>query len=367
MRIGIYAPNMATPAPSGVERYIVELLKALASRRLDHEIALISDSDTLPLPGRGRRVPLRSMGRLSRLRFDHCRLAQVAREEKLDLLHCPKSFVPSGLDCPSVATVYDVIFLKQGQLYPFWWKVYWTRALRASMERATAVVAISEAVARDVEALLPASRGKVKAVRSGVNPASFALSDDEAARLREGRGLRSPYFLSVGNLTRRKNIPILLDAYASIREKTGAGLVLVGAPEFGAQTVLDTLRRGAPGVTYLGRVPDSDLAALYRGALAFVYPSEDEGFGLPVLEAMASRVPVITTTGGALPEAVGDAGLLVAPGSVEELARAMARMAAEPALRESLLAKGTARVAEFTWERTAEETLRIYEKAAARR
>jgi glycosyltransferase involved in cell wall biosynthesis len=367
MRIGIYAPNMATPAPSGVERYIVELLTALAARGIDHEIALITDSEALPLPARGRRVPLRSMGRLSRLRFDHCRLARVAREEKLDLLHCPKSFVPSGLDCPSVATVYDVIFLKKGEFYPFWWKAYWTRALRASMERATAVVAISESVARDVEALIPASRGKVKAVRSGVNPAAFSLADDEAARRREARGLKAPYFLSVGNLTRRKNIPVLLDAYASIRERSGAGLVLVGAPEFGGEEVLGRLRRGAPGVSYLGRVPDADLAALYAGALAFVYPSEDEGFGLPVLEAMAAGVPVITTTGGALPEAVGDAGLLVAPGSVEELARALSRMAAEPDLRKDLVARGRSRAAEFTWDRTARETVQVYEKAAAGR
>jgi len=357
---------MATPAPSGVERYIAELLKALGKRDFPHEIALITDSDALPLPPRGRRVPVRSMGRLSRLRFDHCRLARVAREERLDLLHCPKSFVPAGLDCPSVATVYDVIFLKKGDLYPFWWKVYWTRALRASMERATAVLTISESVARDVESLLPASRGKVTPVRSGVDPKSFAMTDAEAARLREARGVRSPYFLCVGNLTRRKNIPVLLDAYAAVREKSGAALVLVGAPEFGARGILGAVSRAA-GVTYLGRVPEADLAALYRGALAFVYPSEDEGFGLPVLEAMASRVPVVTTTGGALPEAVGDAGLLVPPGAVGPLAEALARIAAEPALREACVAKGLARVAEFSWDRTAEETVRVYEKAASPR
>ncbi len=365
MRIGIYAPNMATPAPSGVERYIVELLKALAGRPLNHEVALISDAPDLPLPPGGRRVPLKSMGHASRLWFDHCRLSRVAAEEKLDLLHCPKSFVPSKLGCPSVATVYDVIFLKHGEYYPFWWRAYWTRALSSSVARATAIVAISEATARDVESLLPASKGKVTAVRSGVNPASFAQTDEEALRIRNARGIQPPYFLTVGNLTKRKNLPVLLDAFASIRD-TGAKLVLAGAPEFGAQTVLDTLRH-APGVSYLGRVTDEELAALYKGALAFVYPSSDEGFGLPVLEAMASGVPVITTTGGALPEAVGDAGLLVAPGSAPELAAAMKRLAADPALRAGLVRKGAKRVAEHSWERTARETVEVYEKAAARR
>ncbi|MBV8881225.1 MAG: glycosyltransferase family 4 protein [Planctomycetaceae bacterium] len=365
MRIGIYAPNMATSAPSGVERYIVELLRALARRPSAHEVALITDSPDLPLPAGGRRVSVRSMGRAARLWFDHCRLARVAREEKLDLLHCAKSFVPSGLDCPSVATVYDVIFLKRGELYPFWWKAYWTRALRASMERATAVVAISEFTARDVETLLPAARGKVQAVRSGVNPSAFASTDDEARKRREAKGVPTSYFLCVGNLTRRKNLPVLLDAFASVREATGAALVVAGALDYGADELMRRFQE--PGVTYLGRVDDALLAALYRGALAFVYPSSEEGFGLPVLEAMASGAPVIATTGGALPEAVGDAGLLVAPGSVAELAQAMRRIAAEPALRSDVVTKGTRRVAEHSWDRTAEETVRVYEKAAARR
>lgn len=364
MRIGIYAPNMATPAPSGVERYIAELLRALSKQPLEHDVALITDAPDLPLPARGRRVAVPSMGHASRLWFDHCRLAALAREERLDLLHCTKSFVPSGLDCPSVATVYDVIFLKRPDLYPFWWGVYWRRALRSSMARASAVVAISESTARDLESLVPAAKGKVTAVRSGVNPSAFPQTDDDARRLREAKSVKPKYFLTVGNLTRRKNLPVLLDAFRSVREAADADLVLAGAMEYGGRAVLG--RFDEAGVHYLGRVSDADLGALYKGALAFVYPSAEEGFGLPVLEAMSSGVPVITTTGGALPEAVGDAGLLVAPGSVEELAAAMKRIATDPALRADLVAKGATRVAEHPWERTARETLGVWEKAARR-
>jgi glycosyltransferase involved in cell wall biosynthesis len=367
MRIGIYAPNLATPAPSGVERYIVELLRALSRTPSSHEFALITDAPDLPLPAGGRRVPLRSMGRFSRLRFDHCRLAGLAREERLDVLHCTKSFVPKGLGCASLASVYDVIFLKRPECYPLGWRLYWTRALRGSVERASAVVAMSDATARDLESLLPEARGKVHAVRTGVNAASFALSGEEGERLRQKRGLRPPYLLYVGNITRRKNIPVLLDAYESVRGALGARLVLAGALEFGGGEVLERIRRGAEGVSYLGRVSDLELAALYQGARAFVYPSQDEGFGLPVLEAMASRVPVISTTGGALPEAVGDAGLLVRPGSVVELAEAMKRLMGDAALRDSFVAKGLERVKEHSWSRTAQQTLDLYEKAAARR
>jgi len=367
MRIGIYAPNLASPAPSGVERYITELLRALSQKPTSHEFCLISDAAELPLPAGGRRVPLKSMGRFARLRFDHYRLAALAREEKLDLLHCTKSFVPAGLDCPSIASIYDVIFLKRPEFYPFGWRLYWTRALRASVERASAVIAMSDATARDVESLLPGARGKVHAVRTGVNPSSFAPRKEDAERLREKRGVRPPYLLYVGNITRRKNIPVLLDAFESIRSQVQVRLVIAGALEFGGGAVLERMRRGAESVSYLGRVADDELAALYQGALGFVYPSQDEGFGLPVLEAMASRVPVITTSGGALPEAVGDAGLLVAPDSVPELAAAMKRLAGDAALRTSLVAKGLVRVAEHSWSRTADQTLELYEKTAARR
>jgi glycosyltransferase involved in cell wall biosynthesis len=366
MRIGIYAPNLATPAPSGVERYITELLRALSQTPTSHEFALISDAPDLPLPAGGRRVTLKSMGRIARLRFDHCRLAGLARDERLDVLHCTKSFVPRGLSCASVASVYDVIFLKRPDCYPLGYRLYWTRALRASVGRASAVVAMSDATARDVEALLPQARGKVHAVRTGVNAASFAPGKEDAERIRGKRGVRGPYLLYVGNITRRKNIPVLLEAYASIRNAVNARLVLAGALEFGGGEALERIRQGMDGVSYLGRVSDEELRALYQGALAFVYPSQDEGFGLPVLEAMASRVPVITTTGGALPEAVGDAGLLVAPGSVPELAEAIKRLAGDAGLRESLVARGRARVAEHPWSRTAQQTLDLYEKAAGR-
>lgn len=367
MRIGIYAPNMATPAPSGVERYITELMRALSRRPTTHEIVLITDASDLEIPPGGRRVGIKSMGKFARLKFDHYRLADLARVENLDVLHCTKSFVPDGLACASVATVYDVIFLKRPECYPLGWRLYWNRALPASMERASAVVAMSEATARDVESLLPAARGKVHSVRTGVNAASFAPTPAEAERRRDRLAVRPPYLLYVGNITRRKNVPVLLDAFESVRAQVGATLVLAGALEFGGGEVLERIRRGAAGVTYLGRVADADLAALYQGALAFVYPSQDEGFGLPVLEAMASRVPVITTTGGALPEAVGDAGLLVAPGLVTELAEAMKKMAGDAALRARLVEKGLARVAEHSWSRTADQTIEVYEKAAARR
>ena len=350
MRIGIYAPNLATPAPSGVERCVISLVRALASAESDHEFVLFSDWDPGPTPPRWRRVALPSMGRWARLRFDHSGLARRAREERLDLVHATKSFLPAGLGCPGVVSVYDVIFLRHPGFYPFLWRAYWTRALARSVERAAAISCLSETTERDLHELLPASRGKTQVVPPGVDPGLFRGAAVDGP----------PCFLCVGNLTRRKNLPVLIEAFARVRKTRPVELVVVGALDYGGNAL------EGDGVRYLERVPDQDLGRLYRSAIALVYPSQYEGFGLPVLEAMSAGCPVIASSGGALPEAVGEAGLLVPPGSPEDLAGAMERVAADPDLRRRLADQGRARAARFTWERAAERTLELYERAARR-
>ena len=261
------------------------------------------------------------------------------------------------------ASIYDVIFLKRPEYYPLGWRLYWTRALRASVERADAIVAMSDATARDVESLLPGARGKVHAVRTGVNVASFAPRKEEARRIREARGIRSPYLLYVGNITRRKNIPVLLEAYDSVRSSLQARLVLAGALEFGGGDVLERMRRGIEGVHYLGRVSDDELSALYEGALAFVYPSQDEGFGLPVLEAMARGVPVAASSGGALEEVAGEAALRFDPESEASIAAAIERLLNEPETTQRLRRAGFERASRFSWESAAKGTLDSYRRA----
>jgi glycosyltransferase involved in cell wall biosynthesis len=365
MRIGIYAPNMASPAPSGVERYITELLAALAERDTPHEFVLLSDRPDLPLPPGGRRVALRTLGRFARVRFDYGPLARLARDEKLDVLHCTKSILPPKLACRGISTVYDVIFLKRPEFYPFLWRLYWNHALRWTVDVASLVIAMSGAVAHDLEKLLPASKGKLRTVKTGIRRGPFQGTAEADAKRLEAASIRTPYFLSVGNITRRKNLPVLLDAFQAIRSRTEARLVIAGALEFGGAEILGRLN-GTEGVSYLGRIDEELLAALYRRALGFVYPSEDEGFGLPLLEAMAAGTPVITTSGRALLETAGDAALSVAPGSAPDLAYAMLRLATHEALRADLIRKGEARVAEHTWSRTAAETVAAYEEAGGR-
>ena len=352
VRIGLYAPNLRTAAPSGVERYVEELVRALAALGSGHEFVLLSDAADLAPPG-WRHVPVPSMGWFRRLRYDHRLLAGAAAAERLDVLHGMKSFVPEGLACPAVVTVYDVIFLKRPEFYPWWWRAYWRRSLERSVERASAVLCISETTARDLAQEVPAALGKSVAVPCGVDGSRFAAA-------RKPASLERPYFLSVGTITARKNLDGLLDAFGRLGPD-GPLLAVAGEVD---PVAGDGRRLASAGdrVRRLGRVGEAELAGLYEGAIALVYPSLYEGFGLPVLEAMAAGCPVIASRAGALPEVVGDAGILVEPGDPEALSREMSRVAGDAELRAELARKGRARAAEFTWRRTAERTLEVYER-----
>ncbi len=363
MRIGIYAPNMAAGVPSGVERYVTELVRALLEVEGGVEYVLFTDRESWPDSTRLRLIRLPTMGWLDRIRYDRWRFARIARRERLDVLHCPKSYVPAGLDCPAVATIHDVIFLRYPDFYPFWWRWYWKSGLRQSVRRAAVLACVSETTARDVEAFLPEATGKTLAVYSGVAASFGAIDWEDAAAARRRLGVDRPYFFFAGNLTVRKNVPTLLAALDMVRSRRACSLVLAGAKDYGARGLIAMLGN-RDGVKYLGHVDHESLAALYGGAVAMVYPSIYEGFGLPALEAMACGCPVIAASAGALPEVVGDAGILVDPRSPAEFAEAMESVMADNGLREELVRRGRSRVGRFSWRRTAERMVEVYKKAA---
>jgi glycosyltransferase involved in cell wall biosynthesis len=173
-----------------------------------------------------------------------------------------------------------------------------------------------------------------------------------------------PYVLAVGTLEPRKNLERLISAWSSLDANARAGhvLALVGPVGWDAAPILAAARD--QGAQLLGRVREEELRALYAGASAFAYPSLYEGFGLPVLEAMAAGAPVLTSNVSSLPEVAGDAALLVDPTDVTAIATGLSRLLSDPALAESLRARGRARAAEFSWERTARETLALLRSIA---
>lgn len=179
-------------------------------------------------------------------------------------------------------------------------------------------------------------------------------------------GIVRPYILYVGALESRKNLPRLLEAYAQLRQwSTKWRLVIVGARKWKFSPIFETVQRLGlePHVTFTGYVADEHLPALYAGADLFAFPSLYEGFGLPVLEAMACGTPVVTSNTSSLPEVAGDAAILVDPNSVGQIAEAMRSVLSQPTLAAELIEKGPARSGLFTWERTAQETIDVYRQA----
>ncbi|MCX7707335.1 MAG: glycosyltransferase family 4 protein, partial [Anaerolineae bacterium] len=208
-------------------------------------------------------------------------------------------------------------------------------------------------------------RDRVITVYNGVDDAFCPADPAAVAAFRRARGLPDRFILFLGTLEPRKNLGALLRAYAAVRTRSGEGtpkLVIAGGKGWFYERILtevDVLGLG-DDVIFPGYVAADELPWWYRAAELFVYPSRFEGFGLPVLEAMACGTPVITTTSSSLPEVAGDAAILVDPDDVSALSDAMERLLADPDLRSALRAAGLQRAARFSWKRTAAETARVH-------
>jgi glycosyltransferase involved in cell wall biosynthesis len=267
-----------------------------------------------------------------------------------------------------VTTVHDLVPLRLPALVPPRHRWAARCLLGGALRRAHRVIAVSETTRGELLARYHLPPGRVVVVPEAAAP-HFAPPTPAALAAARGRyGLRLPYVLFVGFLEPKKNLGALLEAVARLRRAGTWGeteLVVVGAPGWGPDPARWAHALGLDGaVRFVGAAPDADLPALYGGALAFAFPSLWEGFGLPVLAAMAAGAPVIASNRGALPEVTGGAALLVEP-APGPLAEALERLLAEPALRERLRLAGLARAAQFSWERAARETLAVYRTATA--
>jgi glycosyltransferase involved in cell wall biosynthesis len=220
---------------------------------------------------------------------------------------------------------------------------------RAAADRADLLIAVSRFTADQLRDLLEVPPGRIRVIYHGVTPAPRA---SELAR--------EPLILSVGAIQARKNIARLIEAFEQTPPEWR--LAIAGSSGFGADAILARIERSPrrADIALTGYVPDRELERLYQRASIMAYPSLDEGFGMPVLDAMARGVPVVTSNRSAMPEVAGDAALLVDPTSADELAHALLRLCGDSDLRERLAAEGRRRAAEFSWERAARETLLVY-------
>jgi glycosyltransferase involved in cell wall biosynthesis len=287
---------------------------------------------------------------------------------RVDVVHSTTYCAPRFHDRRKrlVVTIYDVTFATHPELHTPANIAHCLRGTQQAIDRADAVIAISESTRRDLIERMGAPPDRVHAIPLAASDTFSRVNDParlEAVRSRYD--LPAAFILFVGTIEPRKNLARLLAAYAELPPALRAEVALVVTGHRGwLESHLP--RRAAElgvaeGVRFTGSVPAEDLPALYSLATLFAYPSISEGFGLPVIEAMACGAPVLTSNAAALPEVVGDAALLVDPLDRDAIARGLARLLEDSLLRESLSRRAQARAMTFSWERTARETLALYQ------
>lgn len=232
------------------------------------------------------------------------------------------------------------------------------------LRRAAGLIAVSENTRADAVRMLRLDERRIEVIYPGVAAGFSRARRAGAETLARRYGIERPYALFVGTIEPRKNVDLLLDAWAQLGAATREEfeLVLIGPAGWASEKTVARLARPARGVRYLGYVPERDLPALTAAASVFVYPSLYEGFGFPVAQAMAAGVPVITSNVSSLPEVTGDAALLVDPRSAGELRDALVRLLGSAPLRERLAAAGRERAARYCWQECARRSLRFFER-----
>jgi glycosyltransferase involved in cell wall biosynthesis len=361
---------------AGISRHSANLLDALA--RLDGPerfVAFVGPTGAPPAPrpaGDGRlryRVSgLPTERPTARIGWEQLVAPVEAARGRLDLLHGLAYAVPRLAPCPTVVTVHDLSFLRFPELFRPANRLYLSAATRMSVARSRTVIAVSGSTKRELVALLGVPPERVEVIPNGLEPLFRPLPRDEVERFRRARGLPERFVLHLGTLEPRKNVPLLVRAYARLR-RLGLGhrLVLAGGKGWLYDAIFAEVQALglADDVIFPGFIPFEEQPLWYNAAAAFAYPSRYEGFGLPPLESMACGTPVVVANSSSLPEVVGEAGLTVESGDEAGLADALGRLIEDGALRERLRGAGLERAKLFDWDDVARRTLAVYRRAAA--
>jgi glycosyltransferase involved in cell wall biosynthesis len=367
IKIGIDASRLATVNRTGTEHYTWELLHALGQLDRSNRYTLYCNQRPAVLPPLPPNFVLQPMpfGRawtLGRLSLEMLRLPP-------DILFVPAHVLPLINPPRSVVTIHDLGFLYHPEAHTRAQRLHHRLFTRLSAKRATHIITVSEAVKHDLQHFYGIPAAKIEVTYHGVHERFKPVTQSSMLEAAQKRyGIKQPYFLSVGTIQPRKNIARLIEAFAAAHATIDHHINLVLVGKRGWQTEKIERRAAELGIAesvhFAGYVSDQDLPAILSGALAFVFPSLHEGFGMPVLEAQACGTPVLASNVSALPEVVGDSGVLVDPYNVAAIANGLVRLASDPNLRDQLREQGLKHAASWTWERTAHQTLTVLEQIA---
>ena len=365
LRVGFDGRGFSSPA-AGIRRYSTELVRALTS--LDEPLEVVAlGGDSARIPAGLERIP-ESAHPPSNAGWTLIGLPRTASRARVNVIHAPAYTAPFWAGVPVVLTIHDVSYETHPEWYPYrrdWLRRYF---YRRSARAAARVLTVSAFSASEIMAAYGIPAARITVTPLGVHHGTFGAGDPDIA-LDLPANVTEPFLLHVGDLHERRNLPLVLDAVLEARRHFGAAaamsLVLAGVDR-GVSEGLCAMaaEAGSPeAVVALGPVSEDRVHALYRGATALVYPSLYEGFGLPLIEAMASGTPVLASHEASIPEVLGGAGLLLDPHDVSAWRDAIIRVVNDESLRSDLRARGLARAATYTWQRTARLTLDVYREA----
>ncbi len=373
MRVAINAQLLSfTPTyrNAGLSRYIGNLLTSLPAVAPEHQFtAFVAARPPTPVPGLRYWLAAWPTGRpLARILWEQTALPLALLRCRADLLHGPAYVLPFLCPCPAVLTVHDLSFLTVPTAFRRSNRLYLSLSTRRAVRQAQRIIAVSAHTKRDLVRLLGVPPEKITVVHHGLEHEVFRpLPAETVAAFKRQRGLPEEYILFVGTLEPRKNIPTLIRAFARLKREGNwpHKLVIAGGRGWLFEEIFALVERLGlrAEVLFPGYIPFAEQPLWYNGAAAFVYPSLYEGFGLPVLEAMACGTPVIAANASALPEVVGEGGLLVPPCDERALAWALAEVLADADRRAELARRGRERAQQFTWPAAARATLAVYAAA----
>jgi len=372
MKIGINARQIQN-RHTGPENYMLNLILNLKRIDKNNEYVLFFGKDR-PVPeailNAGFDYDISRMpthNQLLKILWAHLYLPNRIRAHRIDLFHEPSFVAPVFKRCPMVTTVYDIAHLYFPFCYTRRTRAYLNRLLPRSIRQSDLLIAISESTKNDIIDHFGIPPEKVHVVHGGVDPVYRTIEDEERLEeVRKAYRIKGDFILTVGGITPRKNLIRLIRAFKMLRDdrKIDCQLVIVGKKGWLYEGVFKEAAASGleDSIIFCDYIPKDHLLYLYNAAAVFAYPSLYEGFGLPILEAMACGCPVVASNRSSMPEVCGKAALLIDPEDVEGLSEALFKAVTDSPLREDLIKEGYKQVEKFSWERAADKTLAVYKR-----
>ena len=360
MRIAIDV-RMITPFMHGISRYAYNLLEGLSSIDKKNDYILVSNNTFLQdFVSSHENFCLKKIRSKLYGVCEQITIPRLLRKNKIDIFHSPSFSGPVLAGCKVIMTIHDMNHV----LFPFklsvLHKAYYSIIVRRAAKNASRILTVSESSKRDISSYLNIPSEKIIVTYNAVDRNFRRSNENEINGIKDRFSINDKYILYVGSQKPHKNVGLLIEAYHQLREKISYQLVIVGKKDRLFQKGLRSHK--LEGVNFVGEVQDELMPHFYSGADVFVSPSLFEGFGLPLIEALACETPVVAMKTSSVGEVLGDAGLIVELNSSDKLAMAIYKVLSDEDLRNSLVRKGMARVKRFSWKETVNRTLKVYEE-----